>query len=200
MKLSNKRKQWLRKKLDEFTECHLMNFGSNLGWDVHYDLRGLLDDNAQLEADVFYEDSDGKGVRYKDWCAQLLAEKAEFASDWKYNFEQYEEQLVNLKAELGAVKQRNRSLETTPLATNYHKLEAEYKWMRREIERVGRALFTGTITGYVGTEEDLHAIGQTVEGVCETLDALLTEDSDAQFTGGTTPAYFSAQDKAEESK
>ena len=41
-------------------------------------------------------------------------------------------------------------------------------WMRREIERVGRALFTGTKTGYVGTEEDLHHIGQTVEGVCET--------------------------------
>ena len=44
----------------------------------------------------------------------------------------------------------------------------EYAWMRREIERVGRALFTGTKSGYVGTEEDLHAIGQFVEGVCET--------------------------------
>ena len=44
----------------------------------------------------------------------------------------------------------------------------EHAWMRREIERVGRALFTGTRVGYVGTEEDLHAIGQYVEGVCET--------------------------------
>lgn len=47
-------------------------------------------------------------------------------------------------------------------------LEAERSWMRREVERVGRALFTGTKTGYVGTEEDLHTIGQTVEGVCDT--------------------------------
>ena len=44
----------------------------------------------------------------------------------------------------------------------------EHAWMRREIERVGRALFTGTKAGYVGTEEDLQAIGQHVEGVCET--------------------------------
>lgn len=47
-------------------------------------------------------------------------------------------------------------------------LEEENKWMRREVERVGHALYTGTKTGYVGTEEDLHYIGQTVEGVCET--------------------------------
>jgi len=52
-------------------------------------------------------------------------------------------------------------------------LETEHKWMRREIERVGRALFTGTKTGdYVGTEEDLHAIGQFVEGVCENNERL----------------------------
>ena len=51
-------------------------------------------------------------------------------------------------------------------------LETEIKWMRREIERVGRALFTGTKTGYVGTEEDLHAIGQFVEGICENNERL----------------------------
>ncbi len=56
-------------------------------------------------------------------------------------------------------------------------LEAEHKWMRREIERVGRALFTGTKTGhYVGTEEDLHAIGQFVEGVCENNERLFPEN------------------------
>lgn len=48
----------------------------------------------------------------------------------------------------------------------------ENRWMRREIERVGRALYTGTETGYVGTEEDLHAIGQFVEGVCENNERL----------------------------
>ena len=53
----------------------------------------------------------------------------------------------------------------------------EHVWMRREIERVGRALFTGTKTGYVGTEEDLHAIGQFVEGLCDVAEehASLTE-------------------------
>lgn len=55
-------------------------------------------------------------------------------------------------------------------------LETEFKWMRREIERVGRALYTGTETGhYVGTEEDLHAIGQTVEGVCENNERLFAK-------------------------
>ena len=46
-----------------------------------------------------------------------------------------------------------------------------HAWMCREIERVGRALFTGTETGYVGTEEDLQAIGQYVEGLCEVAGA-----------------------------
>jgi len=49
MKLSDERKEWLRKQLDEFKECHLMNFGDSRGWDVHGDLCALLDDNAQLE-------------------------------------------------------------------------------------------------------------------------------------------------------
>ncbi len=49
-------------------------------------------------------------------------------------------------------------------------LEAEIIWMRREIERVGVALFTGA-NGYVGTEDDLKAVGQFVEGVCETMEA-----------------------------
>ena len=58
-----------------------------------------------------------------------------------------------------------------------HAQEQEIKWMRREIERVGRALFTGTKTGhYVGTEEDLHAIGQFVEGVCENNERLFPEN------------------------
>lgn len=52
----------------------------------------------------------------------------------------------------------------------------ENRWMRREIERVGRALYTGTETGYVGTEEDLHAIGQFVEGVCENNERLFPEN------------------------
>ena len=55
----------------------------------------------------------------------------------------------------------------------------EHGWMRREIERVGRALFTGTETGYVGTEEDLHAIGQVVEGVCETSLLMMVQLKDA---------------------
>ena len=53
------------------------------------------------------------------------------------------------------------------------RLIADAPWMRREIERVGRALFTGTKTGYVGTEEDLRAIGQFVEGVCKTNERLM---------------------------
>ena len=58
-----------------------------------------------------------------------------------------------------------------------HAQEQEIKWMRREIERVGHALFTGTKTGqYVGTEEDLHAIGQFVEGVCENNERLFPEN------------------------
>ncbi len=56
-------------------------------------------------------------------------------------------------------------------------LEVANKWMRREIERVGRALFTGTETGYVGTEEDLHNIGQFVEGLCDTMDELREENN-----------------------
>ena len=47
-------------------------------------------------------------------------------------------------------------------------LEAENKWMLREVERVGVALYTTTGGHYTGTEEDLHYIGQMVEGVCET--------------------------------
>ena len=58
------------------------------------------------------------------------------------------------------------------------KLEAENKWMRREIERAGYALFTGTKTGdYVGTEEDLHSIGSFVEGVCETNERLMNVEA-----------------------
>jgi len=52
--------------------------------------------------------------------------------------------------------------------THIAALEADCKWMRREIERVGVALFTGA-NGYVGTEDDLKAVGQFVEGVCETM-------------------------------
>ena len=59
-------------------------------------------------------------------------------------------------------------------------LEAEHKWMRREIERVGLALFTG-VNGYVGTEDDLRAIGQFVEGVCETMEALVQREERARL-------------------
>lgn len=52
------------------------------------------------------------------------------------------------------------------------KLENENAWMRREVEQVGHAIFTGE-DGYVGTEEDLHAIGQFVEGICETLERMV---------------------------
>ena len=64
--------------------------------------------------------------------------------------------------------------------------EQEIMWMRREIERVGRALFTGTETGhYVGTEEDLHAVGQFVEGVCENNELLfdVLETAQAEIDG-----------------
>jgi hypothetical protein len=44
-----------------------------------------------------------------------------------------------------------------------------YAWMRREIERVGDALFTNAKGEYTGTEEDLQCVGQTVEGVVETM-------------------------------
>ena len=60
-----------------------------------------------------------------------------------------------------------------PERSSVMKHSDENKWMRREIERVGRALFTGTKTGYVGTEEDLQAIGQTVEGLCLTVDEMV---------------------------
>ena len=46
--MNQERKQWLREKLDEFTECHLMNFGDSGGWDVHGDLCDLLAQNAAL--------------------------------------------------------------------------------------------------------------------------------------------------------
>lgn len=57
------------------------------------------------------------------------------------------------------------------------KLEAENKWMRREVERVGHAIYTGD-DGYVGTEEDLQAIGQSVEGICETLDHMIKPEAE----------------------
>ena len=58
-------------------------------------------------------------------------------------------------------------------------LKRENEWMRREVERVGRALFTGTETGhYVGTEEDLHSIGDFVEGVCETSTRLMNVEAE----------------------
>ena len=57
------------------------------------------------------------------------------------------------------------------------KLEAENLWMRREIERVGHAIYTGD-KGYVGTEEDLQAIGQSVEGICETLDRMIEPEAE----------------------
>ena len=57
------------------------------------------------------------------------------------------------------------------LADEVGQMETDNKWMRREIERVGQALFTGK-DGYVGTEEDLQAIGQFVEGICETLERI----------------------------
>jgi len=51
-------------------------------------------------------------------------------------------------------------------------------WMRREIERVGDALFTNLEGHYTGTEEDLQCVGQFVEGVCETMDHLATVNAE----------------------
>ena len=64
-------------------------------------------------------------------------------------------------------------------------LEQEQEWMRREIERVGLALFTGA-NGYVGTEDDLKAIGQFVEGVCDTMEAL---EQRVERLGGAMQAF-----------
>ena len=65
------------------------------------------------------------------------------------------------------------------LAVQLVDAERENEWMRREVERVGRALFTGTKTGhYVGTEEDLHSIGDFVEGVCEANTRLMSVEAD----------------------
>ena len=40
--------------------------------------RDMLSVLNQLEEDVFYEDEEGRGVRYKDWCQRLLDENAAF--------------------------------------------------------------------------------------------------------------------------
>ena len=99
---------------------------------------------------------------------------------WLDQLEELEKLETQFQAELNAAKkdfehivQLEESLEACSqeilrLEKKERELEAENEWMRREVERVGHALYTGTKTGYVGTEEDLHAIGQTVEGVCET--------------------------------
>ncbi len=67
--------------------------------------------------------------------------------------------------------------EYNQLEERNRKLEAENLWMRREIERVGHAIYTGD-KGYVGTEEDLQAIGQSVEGICETLDRMIEPEAE----------------------
>ena len=64
------------------------------------------------------------------------------------------------------------------LSKRFEHLEAENEWMRREIERVGVALYTNAEGHYTGTEEDLHCIGQTVEGVCDTMFQLETTNAD----------------------
>ena len=84
----------------------------------------------------------------------------ELLVDW---FHEVADDVGDLEEKLAIAEMRWR----TQFRRN-EQLEAENEWMRREVERVGHALYTGTKTGYVGTEEDLHAIGQTVEGVCET--------------------------------
>ena len=91
---------------------------------------------------------------------------------------QFGDRIVALKGELMSLKSayynaRNKSFF---LEEKNEALRIENKWMRREVERVGRALFTGTKTGdYVGTEEDLHSIGSFVEGVCENNEQLFRE-------------------------
>ncbi len=55
------------------------------------------------------------------------------------------------------------------------KLEAENRWMRREIGRVSRALFADIKGEYLAKEGDLHAIGQSVEGLCETIAEMVKE-------------------------
>ena len=59
------------------------------------------------------------------------------------------------------------------LRSNLDHSDAESKWMRREIERVGDALFANARGEYTGTEDDLHAVGQFVEGVCETTERMM---------------------------
>ena len=58
------------------------------------------------------------------------------------------------------------------------KYKADNTWMRQEIERVGAALFTGKDGFYTGTEEDLYAVGQFVEGVCETNTRLMSVEAE----------------------
>lgn len=58
------------------------------------------------------------------------------------------------------------------LKSKLNKFKVENSWMRREVERVGHAIFTGERGRYMGTEEDLQAIGQFVEGICETLERM----------------------------
>ena len=70
MKLSKDRKGWLKVQLNEFKECHLMNFGDSGGWDVHGDLCDLLDDCAQLETAVqaavdYFEDGITNKEQYR---------------------------------------------------------------------------------------------------------------------------------------
>jgi len=89
--------------------------------------------------------------------------------------------IAQLEAELAAetdirnqyIKDRDRIAEGRyELERKLQQAQAEYEWMRREVERVGRALFTNSEGHYTGTEEDLHAIGACVEGVCETNERL----------------------------
>ena len=115
-------------------------------------------------------------------CGEIVPEEiaAKHESQLEADKERLLEQLV-----AGEELYISRGIELVQLEAENAALKRENEWMRREIERVGRALFTGTETGYVGTEEDLHAVGQFVEGVCEAvLELAQLEEENAELKRG----------------
>lgn len=103
-------------------------------------------------------------------CQQELADKEKVLDQMDEATKRIDLKVSNAKAKTELVVRRMLKAEQA-LAT----CQQERAWMRREIERVGEALYTNAEGHYIGTEDDLKAIGQTVEGVIDSSESCQQE-------------------------
>ena len=116
---------------------------------------------------------DGASVSYGEW--------EQDGDDWLLVLPDADAKVVELTAEM----ERRRILYNENMAdlaknqreqfSRAEKAEAELEWRRREMERAMDAMHDGE---YQWQEDDAKAMGQTVEGICETMTRLKDVEAD----------------------